>query len=249
MKEETYRLAAAQDRVFFQEAVGPIWADESTVIMDASACFPAMQADWKRRETADIYGLVVHHKATWASYLASQNYVAAHKKRKQNRIAYHLGIHHDPIKGPDGRARVYLFNHLDRITWASGSRGKDSEYFQEYARRWGSHDANRHTIALNLQGFFASRHYPESILGEPMIWRPSRPQIRAVWSVYQYCRHRLFNFDGGAVFGHADTGKEACPGDLVMLFVKSLRAGNIQDAAAVNAWLDDHDIPDAGVPR
>lgn len=270
----SYDLAAEEDRRYFAD--GEVaYENDHMILVDVTSCLPKMHKPWPQRTEGvdDVKALFLHHKASWNGYKRMQSYVENHrcwpanpKGRKQNRIAYTMGVLHDPplTKGKDGVVKpiVWKFNNWTDISYHSGSNGADTVYFKEhYIESFGTKKANSMSVALNFGGFFFSRDYPENHpddpnpkavkrdLGNTLIIRPSKPQIRAAYGVFLMLQGLFPNFDTSAVFGHKDSGKVACPGDTGYAFAEALRDGTISDEEALERWIDHFGIPDAGYPE
>ena len=256
---KNYHRALSEDLEYFKGAK-EIYRNDFIVLMDARPCLPPMKKEWKRRSEDLIRGLVLHHKASWNGYERMQSYVESHKckpanpeGREQNRIAYTMGVHHNALTITDEDKRelvpVFLFNDFTAKSYHSGSRGADTEYFKGFTKKWGSKSVNKNTVGLNFVGFFSSERYPYNIpgtdnpeaaarnLSDTLILHPSTLQFRAAFGVYMMCQEKFPNFDPEAVFGHKDTGKSACPGDLGYMFAEALREGRISTTPELEHWL------------
>lgn len=252
-----YEKAHRQNREFFEGA--PVYYQNDAIeIRDARGCFRPMERPWKRRPLTDVRGLFVHHRASWNSFVAMQRNVVlprykAAPNKKHDRIAYTLGVDHQPELTLEGRVVVWLFNDPEAVSWHSGSPGKDSARFTEWRRRQGpGNSANQYTVGLNLSGFFASAGYPESHPDEPskrasakglagnLIAHPSTEQAQAVWGVYCWLR-KEFGATPDSVFGHVDSGKAACPGTSAMALVDAIRREVITNDRELDRWLSGRD--------
>lgn len=254
---QQYHREIAQNRAWFKDHAVEIYRNDSIVLMDVRGAFQAMERPWKSRPANHVRGLVVHHRASWNSYQdMQQNVVMPRYRSKPNsrhdRIAYTAGVDHSPDV-IDGRVAVWLFNDLDCVSWHSGSKGKDTDQFTQWRQEQGPGNwANQYTIGLNLSGFFSSAGYPPNHPQAPtdrarkrglagtLICQPSREQCRAVWGLWQYiCA--VTSSDAPAIFGHIDTGKSACPGDVAMELVHAIRTGVISNTRELDRWLDGRD--------
>lgn len=269
--KKKYEREREQNRAFFKDAL-EIYHNDFIVVMDARHCFRSMERPWPVRALNDVRGLVVHHQGSLNSYEDMQKNtvigrydasIKAHKSwvdggrngkeptRRHDRTPYTFGVEHDPQWAGE-RVVVWQFNDLDAVTWASGSPGADSRRFQAWRRaQGGGTGANRHTVSVNLSGYFSSRghaaNHPESPTAGAirqgrsgrLICQPSIAQCQAVLGLWHYLRNE-YGADG--LFGHLDTGKGACPGDTAQDLVGAITNDEVATGPELARWALRRDI-------
>jgi hypothetical protein len=241
MNSKTYELHTGDGDLL--QGAPVVWRGEGIVIVDVVDKLKPPPA-WERRGLEKIQGLFVHHKAGWGSHKATNNYAISKEGR---RLSYQLGVHHRPPR-MGGDLVVHLLNPLDAITPASGNQGPDSAWLDRFPAI--DQSINEHTVALVFTGNMASASgNPVDLKAAMGVWRPSASQIRATWGVIRFLESGRFpSFSRERVFGHRDSGKYLCPGDDAMAFIEAVRTGQLRDAADVEGWIRDNNIPGEGWP-
>lgn len=240
-----YQSAIDEDERTF-EGAALLYRNDLIRLVDADRLLPNIGTPWPSRSMAAIEGLCVHHKGGWASYVRTNTFERTHRPRPHKRLTYHLGVHHDPPRDPNGRVTVYLLNPLTATTWASGAPRAGSSTWWRHQTAARQKDANAWSVALNLNGFFASKgNYEEGRTKDgQLVARPSTWQIRALLGVVLMLEDLAPNFSREWVFGHHDVGKLACPGDITMGFVRAIREGAILTTDDLEARIAALALPD-----
>ena len=240
-----YHAAIDEDARAFDGAT-LIYRNDLIRVLDADRQLPSIGTPWPTRPLSAIEGLCVHHKGGWASYVRTNTFVRTHRPRPYARLAYHLGVHHAPPRDPTGRVTVYLLNPLTATTWASGAPRASASPWWRHQTPARQKDANAWTVALNLNGFFASTpYYPEGRTPDgQLVTQPSTHQLRALLGVVLMLEDLCPRFSRKWVFGHHDVGKVACPGDTTMGFVRAIREDAITGRADLEARIGAMALPD-----
>jgi peptidoglycan hydrolase-like protein with peptidoglycan-binding domain len=194
---------------------------------------------WAKRPVGSIKGMVVHH-------------TAGVNDNPRATAAYHVGASHTSSDGMAGLAytffvqrggQVWLANEPDDRTWShgGGSAHPDVNGDGVVDRADGLGNANAEFMAVVLAGSFDSRWNKSGS-------QPTGEQIAsliALWSHltgFAECADlpaELFSILGhldiGDIWGHADFGKAACPGDRLLSLTEWLRHGR-EAARTAEDW-------------
>jgi hypothetical protein len=202
---------------------------------------------WRRRDPRALRG-VVYHQALGVRF--ATDLAAFHVKPNFLSSDGLPGASYTLFVEPDGRA--LLCNDVEDVTWSQGDR-----------RRPG--DENVAFMAVCFGGKFSGPgyFYPGA---------PTTQQLMTAENLWFWLRDNL-GFDAGALYGHFDFGKPACPGYSLEALVRRLRdrdanvlwgrsaerqqilkdtgyyAGMIdgmwgpRSAAAMRRFREDHDLP------
>ena len=264
-----YYKIVQDDEVDFGQ--GPIIYDNAHIVIKRAVDLcPPMPKPWDKRPQGEdsVRGLCLHHSAVWSPFTQQNRTAKMRRPGAQERLTYTLGVHHAPTRH-DGKIVVYQFNEFDETSWHSGGKAKNAtDHYKRLQKTSPHRRVNDVVVALCLRGLLTTpwheENWPEK---QPksqgtirrkqqndLILKPSREQIEAIWGVHLFMQERFRNYEGDVVgdgswfIGHKDTGKEACPGNVAYDFILKMRAGQLENFAAVESFMEDHDLRLGGYP-
>ena len=187
---------------------------------------------YKARSVDKIEGLVVHHAGGQVDGLSGlKNIARYHVTPSSGGSVNHLSAAGAPgIAYPlaiDSSGRLYVCHDLSAKTWSQGDKSQPG-------------DENARYLAVLVMGNFDS---PSNPTGR----HPTARQVETLLALFRVLREQL-GWSPGALFGHFDFGKAACPGALLEALIRGVRRPNssapmseLEWQRALNEW--DSDLP------